>query len=102
MDNAQAPPEPPTITAHVTVTGEAAELLRDLAAVAGRSPEELALEYATGKLVLPTTDQPVEWALFAHRLHRPAIASFDGHYLSIAPRSERDRPLWVAPGPSDS
>ncbi|MBF9069631.1 hypothetical protein [Streptacidiphilus fuscans] len=64
MDNAQAPPEPPTITAHVTVTGEAAELLRDLAAVAGRSPEELALEYATGKLVLPTTDQPVEWAVF--------------------------------------
>ncbi|MBF9069632.1 type II toxin-antitoxin system VapC family toxin [Streptacidiphilus fuscans] len=40
--------------------------------------------------------------VLAHRLHRPAIASFDGHYLSIAPRSEREQPLWVAPGPSES
>jgi len=65
MDTPAPPPEPAPITARVTVTGIEAQLLRDLAALSGRSPEELALEYATGKVVLPAVDrQPVDWAVF--------------------------------------
>jgi hypothetical protein len=47
MDTPALPPEPVPITALVTVTGVKAQLLRDLAAASGRSPEELALEYRT-------------------------------------------------------
>lgn len=65
MDTPAPPPEPVPITALVTVTGVKAQLLRDLAAVSGRSPEELALEYAAGKIVLPGADlQPVQWVVF--------------------------------------
>ncbi|MEV4739515.1 hypothetical protein [Streptomyces sp. NPDC049555] len=51
-----APPTPsePDITANVTVTGSRAALLRDLAAVLGRTPESLAIEWAAGSLVIPT------------------------------------------------
>lgn len=57
------------ITANVTVTGPRAALIRDLAAVLGRTPEALAIGWAAGSLVLPET--PVgevvsadEWGLF--------------------------------------
>ncbi len=35
----------------------------------------------------------------AQRLPVPAILSFDGHYLQVAPRTEREPGIWVAPGP---
>ncbi|WP_431043972.1 hypothetical protein ACQUSR_20150 [Streptomyces sp. P1-3] len=66
----QAPASPEQqITASVTVTGAQAAILRDLAAVLGRTPESLALEWAAGALVIPSTplgedpDVP-EWGLF--------------------------------------
>ena len=38
----------------------------------------------------------------AQRLPDPAILSFDGHYLQVAPRTEREPAIWVAPGPARS
>jgi len=65
MDTPAPPPDQAPITAQVTVTGAEAALLRDLAAVTGRSPQDLALQYAAGALVLPPADRaPVEWAVF--------------------------------------
>ncbi|MER6366746.1 hypothetical protein [Kitasatospora sp. NPDC001527] len=53
----------PSITASVTVSGVEAQILRDLAAVLGRSPEELAIEHAAG--VLPIPAEPLaDWGLF--------------------------------------
>ncbi|MEV8328055.1 hypothetical protein [Kitasatospora sp. NPDC056731] len=60
---APEPPAQPPITASVTVSGVEAQILRDLAAVLGRTPEELAIEHAAG--VLPIPAEPlVGWALF--------------------------------------
>ena len=65
MDTPALPPEPVPTTALCTVTGVKAQLLRDLAAVSGRSPEELGLEHAAGRIVLPEADRPpVEWTVF--------------------------------------
>ncbi|BFV54963.1 hypothetical protein KCMC57_up00670 [Kitasatospora sp. CMC57] len=55
----------PSITASVTMSGVEAQILRDLAAVLGRTPEELAIEHAAGLLPIPTEPlPPVDWALF--------------------------------------
>lgn len=67
--SAQTPPPDQEITANVTVTGERAALLRDLAAVLGRTPEALAIEWAAGSLVLPwcpVGEDPrvPEWGMF--------------------------------------
>ncbi|MBO1415897.1 hypothetical protein [Streptomyces sp. FH025] len=49
----------------VTVSGLKAQILRDLAAVLGRTPEELAIEHAAGIRPIPTEPLPlVDWALF--------------------------------------
>ncbi|KJY35960.1 hypothetical protein VR45_12750 [Streptomyces sp. NRRL S-495] len=54
-----------------------AQILRDLAAVLGRTPEELAIEHAAGVLPIPS-EPPADWGLFdgppdlAARGHRPA------------------------------
>ncbi|WP_306317917.1 MULTISPECIES: hypothetical protein [unclassified Streptomyces] len=66
---AQDPPQEEGISATVTVTGTRAAILRDLAAVLGRSPEELVAEWAGGTLVIPNEaigDDPrvPEWGLF--------------------------------------
>ncbi|MEV8328063.1 hypothetical protein [Kitasatospora sp. NPDC056731] len=60
---APEPPAQPPITASVTVSGVEAQILRDLAAVLGRTPEELAIEHAAGLLPIPTKPL-VDWALF--------------------------------------
>ncbi|MGW1838523.1 hypothetical protein [Streptomyces sp. BBFR2] len=57
------------IIAGAAVTSSRAALLRDLAAVLGRTPEALAAEWAAGTLPVPTTpvgDQvpPARWGLF--------------------------------------
>ncbi|MEV7026620.1 hypothetical protein [Kitasatospora sp. NPDC093558] len=56
------------IVASVTVSGTDAALLRELAAVLGRTPEALALEYAAGTLKLPADvigeGEFADWALF--------------------------------------
>ncbi|MFB7619880.1 hypothetical protein [Kitasatospora sp. NPDC056181] len=56
------------IVASVTVSGTDAALLRELAAVLGRTPEALALEYAAGTLKLPAgtvgDSEFADWALF--------------------------------------
>ncbi|WP_455352673.1 hypothetical protein [Streptomyces sp. SYSU K217416] len=70
MDDQPAePPQDEKITASVTVTGPRAAILRDLAAVLGRTPEELIEEWATGSLSIPS--EPIgedprvpEWGLF--------------------------------------
>ncbi|MEV6673956.1 hypothetical protein [Streptomyces sp. NPDC051162] len=57
MSNPPADSPPPAeqeITVGVTVTGTRAALLRDLAAVLGRTPEALAIEWAAGTLVIPS------------------------------------------------
>ncbi|MFD4400029.1 hypothetical protein [Kitasatospora sp. NPDC058478] len=56
-------PPPPPITASVTVSGVEAQILRDLAAVLGRTPEELATEHAAGLLPIPAKPL-VDRALF--------------------------------------
>ncbi|GHJ35216.1 hypothetical protein [Streptomyces sp. TS71-3] len=66
---ADVPHGPEEITAKVTVTGSEAALLRDLAAVLGRTPESLAIEWAAGALRLPSGtigDDPrtPDWDLF--------------------------------------
>ncbi|MBA4863262.1 hypothetical protein H1V43_18105 [Streptomyces sp. PSKA54] len=66
---ADVPPHAAEITASVTVAGSQATLLRDLAAVLGRTPESLAIEWAAGALPLPsesTGEDPrvPEWGLF--------------------------------------
>jgi hypothetical protein len=52
----------------VTVSGTEAALIRELAAVLGRTPEALALKYAAGALKLPATtigdSEFADWALF--------------------------------------
>jgi hypothetical protein len=45
----------PSITVHVTATGQAADYLRELAAVLGRTPESLAILWAAGKVTVPDT-----------------------------------------------
>ncbi|MER0476840.1 hypothetical protein ABR737_00465 [Streptomyces sp. Edi2] len=80
---AETPPEPDTeITASVTVTGSQAALLRDLAAVLGRTPEALAIEWAAGALRIPPasvgeTVPPDDWGLF----DGPADLSAHAHEL---------------------
>ncbi|MEV7783180.1 hypothetical protein [Kitasatospora sp. NPDC088351] len=60
---APEPPAQPSITASITVSGVEAQILRDLAAVLGRTQEELAIEHAAG--VLPIPAEPLaDWALF--------------------------------------
>lgn len=67
-DDAAVPPdEPRPIRAHVTVSGTIAGILRDLAALEGRTPEALAIEWAAGKLVIPegtVGDAFPDWGLF--------------------------------------
>ncbi|MEU5597861.1 hypothetical protein [Streptomyces sp. NPDC020298] len=67
-DNQALPPQDPEpIQAHVTVSGAMAGVLRDLAALDGRTPEALAIEWAAGKLVIPegtVGDAVEEWGLF--------------------------------------
>ncbi|GAA0912800.1 hypothetical protein [Streptomyces thermoalcalitolerans] len=67
-DTGTAPPElPQPLQARITVSGATAGVLRDLAAVEGRNPEALAVEWATGKLVIPDTavgDAIDDWGLF--------------------------------------
>jgi hypothetical protein len=66
-DAAPSPDEPQPIQAHVTVSGAMAGILRDLAALDGRSPEALAIEWAAGKLVIPegtVGDAVDDWGLF--------------------------------------
>ncbi|MFD0308073.1 hypothetical protein [Streptomyces sp. NPDC127119] len=67
-DDAALPPEEPQpIRAGVTVSGAMAGILRDLAALDGRTPEALAIEWAAGKLVIPegtVGDAVDDWALF--------------------------------------
>ncbi|WP_344025829.1 hypothetical protein [Streptomyces luteireticuli] len=60
-----SPPEPRAITANVLLTGDTAAAIRQLAAVEGRTPESLALEYAAGVLVIPV--EPIDasdWGIF--------------------------------------
>ncbi|MGW8376262.1 hypothetical protein [Streptomyces sp. ODS28] len=57
---ATPPPEPEPITASVTVTGEVAGFLRDLAAIEGRTPEELVLDWAAGKVKMPSKQLTAE------------------------------------------
>ncbi|MET8948759.1 hypothetical protein ABZX30_35900 [Streptomyces sp. NPDC004542] len=68
VDDAALPPdEPRPIQAHVTVSGTVAGILRDLAALEGRTPEALAIEWAAGKLVIPegsAGDAIDDWGLF--------------------------------------
>ncbi|MFE4512730.1 hypothetical protein ACFRMQ_00840 [Kitasatospora sp. NPDC056783] len=85
---APEPPERP-ITASVTVSGSEAQILRDLAAVLGRTPEELAIEHAAG--VLPIPSEPiVDWALFDGPSDLAADADdwllrqYQGHALGLA------------------
>jgi hypothetical protein len=52
----------PQITASVMAAGVVADIIRDLAAVEGRTPEALALEWAAGTLVIPT--EPFETVHF--------------------------------------
>ncbi|MFJ2191619.1 hypothetical protein ACIOJE_27420 [Kitasatospora sp. NPDC087861] len=56
-------PEQPSITASVTVSGAEAQILRDLAAVLGRTPEDLAIEHAAGLLPIPA-EPLADWSLF--------------------------------------
>ncbi|MFC0601191.1 hypothetical protein [Streptomyces palmae] len=65
----QPGPEESAITAQVTVTGGHAVLIRDLAAVLGRTPEALAVEWAAGALTVPAGTvgdslRPGDWGLF--------------------------------------
>jgi hypothetical protein len=69
--NAEPAPPPEDqrpITTSVTVSGTEAALIRELAAVLGRTPEALALKYAAGALKLPATtigdSEFADWALF--------------------------------------
>ncbi|MGP3968766.1 hypothetical protein [Streptomyces sp. 6N223] len=61
---APSPEHGPPITASVTVTGAVADIIRDLAAVEGRTPEALALEWAAGTLVIPPEPCDVEALAF--------------------------------------
>ncbi|MEN8651139.1 hypothetical protein ABCR94_10960 [Streptomyces sp. 21So2-11] len=68
-DQPAEPPQDEQISANVTVSGSRASLLRDLAAVLGRTPEALIGEWATGSLTIPSEpigDDPrvPEWGLF--------------------------------------
>ncbi|MEV0635302.1 hypothetical protein AB0I77_10120 [Streptomyces sp. NPDC050619] len=66
-DAAPPPEEPQPIQARVTVSGTTAGILRDLAALDGRTPEALAIEWAAGKLVIPegtVGDVVDDWGLF--------------------------------------
>ncbi|MEU8653802.1 hypothetical protein [Streptomyces sp. NPDC048737] len=67
-DSQALPPQgPEPIQAHVTVSGAMAGVLRDLAALDGRTPEALAIEWAAGKLVIPegtVGDAVEEWGIF--------------------------------------
>ncbi|MBH1936036.1 hypothetical protein I5Q34_17465 [Streptomyces sp. AV19] len=59
------PPEPQAITANVLLTGDTAAAIRQLAAVEGRTPESLALQYAAGALTIPA--EPIDasdWGFF--------------------------------------
>ncbi|MBV6700121.1 hypothetical protein [Kitasatospora aureofaciens] len=72
MGSQGEPARPPhveqPIVASVTVSGTDAAFLRELAAVLGRTPQALALEYATGALKLPADaigeSEFADWALF--------------------------------------
>ncbi|MFF4802754.1 hypothetical protein ACFY1U_30810 [Streptomyces sp. NPDC001351] len=58
---------PQPVQAHVTVSAAMAGILRDLAALDGRTPEALAIESAAGKLVIPegtVGDVVDDWGLF--------------------------------------
>jgi len=60
----QPPNLPPNegrrITAHVTATGDTAEYIRELAAVSGRTPEQVAIQWAAGLVVIPDTPLGVD------------------------------------------
>jgi hypothetical protein len=76
-----SPEHGPPITASVTVTGAVADIIRDLAAVEGRSPEALALEWAAGTLVIPPTE-PFDVEKWAFDDGGPAdLSSRDEEYL---------------------
>lgn len=77
------PPEQAPVTASVTVAGEEAALLRDLAAVLGRTPEDLAIAHAAGALLIPRTtigeSEFADWALFDGPPDLSAEVSPDPH-----------------------
>ncbi|MFC5723402.1 hypothetical protein ACFP1Z_24880 [Streptomyces gamaensis] len=61
------------------MTGDVATALRELAAVEGRTPEELALQYAAGALTIPT--EPIDardWGIFDGP---PDLSARAGEYL---------------------
>ncbi|MGP3949720.1 hypothetical protein [Streptomyces sp. 7N604] len=66
-DSAALPPHVPedSITAQVTVSGAVADILRDLAAIDGRTPEEMVQEWVAGRVVIPAGPASAEdWELF--------------------------------------
>jgi rhodanese-related sulfurtransferase len=69
MSPADAAAQPPhitePITAQVTVSGAIADILRDLAAIDGRTPEEMVQERVAGRVVIPAGPASAEdWELF--------------------------------------
>jgi hypothetical protein len=75
------PAEPPAdrpITASEPVSGEIASILRDMSAILGRTPEELAIDYAAGVLKIPTEPYTGEWGFFDGP---PDLASNTEQYL---------------------
>ncbi|MFL4497010.1 hypothetical protein ACJ6WD_38075 [Streptomyces sp. VTCC 41912] len=49
------PEEGRSITAHVTATGQTADYIRELAALTGRTPEAVAVQWAAGQVAVPGT-----------------------------------------------
>ncbi|MFD0279064.1 hypothetical protein ACFVHB_34870 [Kitasatospora sp. NPDC127111] len=60
-----------------------AQILRDLAAVLGRTPEELAIEHAAGLPPIPT-EPLADWFLFDHH-YRDVLAPPNGPRVEVFP-----------------